>query len=139
MISITLILAICLATATATPVYSAMENGEAGITKRDFTTEAIFYTGWGCLGYVSSVINFGCGGTCHEFNGINSIELTGPCGCGDGPCPCSKKPTASCFWSSGCTGDYQSIGVWDGYNTGCTVNNKLGVNTWKSCYLYYGC
>ncbi|MCJ1436871.1 hypothetical protein MMC27_006253 [Xylographa pallens] len=92
--------------------------------------QANFYSGAGCSGatYMSTVSDFGCGGTCQQFTtGLQSVYLQYG-GSGD-------KPTASCFASFDCSGDVvNSIGISGGANS-CTDLHEDEY----SCYLYDGC
>ncbi|MCJ1418114.1 hypothetical protein MMC32_004459 [Xylographa parallela] len=92
--------------------------------------QANFYSGPSCSGasYMSTVSDFGCGGTCHQFTtALQSVYLQDG---GQG-----NKPTASCFASFDCSGEaVDSIGISGGANS-CT---NLHMDEY-SCYLYDGC
>jgi hypothetical protein len=89
------------------------------------------YSGNGCSGAdLGAVVNFGCGGICHQSdNPIYSILLKQD---GTG----NPKPTASLFAGTNCDGAVVAkAGIFSGEHSGCTDLK----NPARSYYLYFNC
>ncbi|KAF2492858.1 hypothetical protein BU16DRAFT_564167 [Lophium mytilinum] len=121
-----------LTTAWTTPVPEASIESNAVPQSLEARSDhqANFYSSQGCsAGYITTISDFGCGGTCHTFNqGVEAVYLQYG-GAGD-------KPTADCFTSFDCSGSANTHnGIQKGYSSGCTNEHSIV----HSCYLYDGC
>jgi hypothetical protein len=102
---------------------------DSPLTRRGGNHEAVIYDAIYCSGDVlATVVNFGCGGTCHQVTGGASIFLKQDSTKG-------AQPTANLFTDSNCKNKLGSAGIYSGQYSGCTNPN----GDFNSVYLYYNC